>query len=52
MSRRRTRRGLRHDLRSPLARYVLTALTLLAICSGQTIPALIVGAAAAYAWKA
>lgn len=50
--RRTTIRGLHADLRSPQSRYILAALTLLAVTSGQTIAALIVGAATAYAWKA
>lgn len=41
---------LRAELASPLARWVLTALTALAVAAGLATHALIVGAAAAYAW--
>ncbi|MFE1125887.1 hypothetical protein ACFW6R_04475 [Streptomyces albidoflavus] len=42
---------MRH-LRSPLARWGLTSLALLAVATRQPIPALVCAALAALAWKA
>lgn len=41
---------MRRHLHSPLARYGFTTLTILAITTGQIIPAFITGTLAAYAW--
>ncbi|MGW4972634.1 hypothetical protein ACWEP3_22140 [Streptomyces albidoflavus] len=43
---------MRRHLRSPLARWGLTALALLAVATRQTVPAIACGVLAALAWKA
>lgn len=41
---------MRRHLHTPLARWGFTTLAILAIYTGQILPALVVGALAAYAW--